>query len=46
MDEAESVWKSVLKRETIASLSNEFQADRFQEKVNSLQELINEKMVL
>ena len=46
MDEAESVWKSVLKRETIASLSNEIQADRFEEKVASLQKLIKEKMVL
>lgn len=46
MDEAESVWKNVLKRETIASLSNEIQSDRFEEKVASLQQLINEKMVI
>lgn len=46
MDEAESVWKTVLKRETIASLSKEIQADRFAEKVASLQKLINEKMVI
>jgi Rrf2 family protein len=46
MEEAESVWKSVLKRETIASLSDGIQTERFQEKVESLQELIREKMVL
>lgn len=46
MEEAESVWKSVLKRETIASLSDGIQTDRYQEKVESLQELIREKMVL
>lgn len=46
MDEAESAWKSVLKRETIASLSNEIQTARFEEKVESLQKLIREKMVL
>jgi Rrf2 family protein len=46
MEEAESVWKSVLKRETIASLSDGIQTERFQEKVESLQELIREKMIL
>jgi len=46
MGEAESVWRSVLKRETIASLSEGIQTERFQEKVESLQELIREKMVL
>jgi Rrf2 family protein len=46
MEEAESVWKSVLKRETIASLSDGIQTERFQEKVESLQVLIREKMVL
>ena len=46
MGEAESVWKSVLKRETIASLSDGIQTERFQEKVESLQELIRQKMVL
>ena len=46
MDEAETVWKTVLKRETIASLSNEIQADRFEEKLASLQKLIKEKMVV
>ncbi|WP_421102118.1 RrF2 family transcriptional regulator [Sporosarcina psychrophila] len=46
MIEAESVWKSVLKRETIASLSDGIQTERYQEKVEFLQELIREKMVL
>ena len=46
MDEAESVWRTVLKRETIASLSNEIQADRFQDQVASLKKMIAEKMVL
>ncbi|MEK4713095.1 MULTISPECIES: Rrf2 family transcriptional regulator [Sporosarcina] len=46
MGEAESVWKSVLKRETIASLSDGIQTERYQEKVEFLQELIREKMVL
>ena len=46
MDEAESSWKTVLKRETIASLFDEIQADRFRDKVISLQKLINKKMVL
>jgi Rrf2 family protein len=46
MDEAEDAWKTVLKRETIASLSDEIQADRFSEQVTALQELIREKMVL
>lgn len=46
MEEAESVWKSVLKRETIASLSEGIQTERFQQNVDSLQELIREKMVL
>lgn len=46
MDEAESAWINVLKRETIASLATEIQADRFRDKVVSLQEMIKEKMVL
>lgn len=46
MDEAEDAWKTVLKRETIADLSDRIQADRFQEKVISVQQLIEEKMVL
>ena len=43
MDEAESVWRTVLKRETIASLSNEIQADRFQEQVASLKKMASLK---
>ncbi|MEK5068192.1 RrF2 family transcriptional regulator [Sporosarcina sp. FSL K6-1508] len=46
MGEAESVWKSVLKRETIASLADGIQTERYQEKVEFLQALIREKMVL
>ena len=46
MDEAEDAWKTVLKRQTIASLSDEVQAERFQEQVATLQELIHKKMVL
>lgn len=46
MDEAETAWKTVLKRRTIASLADEIQADRFHEKVSALQQLIKEKMVL
>lgn len=46
MDEAELAWKTVLKRQTIAYLANEMHANRFQEKVASLQQLIKEKMVL
>ena len=45
MEEAESTWKSVLKQETIASL-NAKTSDRFQPKVQLLQEWIKEKMVL
>ena len=46
MGEAESAWKTVLKRETIASLSNEIHTNRFRTEVELLQELIHEKMVL
>ena len=46
MEEAESVWKSVLKRETIASLSEGMQTELIQQKVEHLQKIIREKMVL
>ena len=46
MDDAEDAWKTVLKRQTIASLSAEVRAERFQEQVATLQELIHKKMVL
>ncbi|WP_203247717.1 RrF2 family transcriptional regulator [Sporosarcina beigongshangi] len=45
MDEAESTWKSVLKRETMASLSSETM-NRFPEKMDGLKEWIKERMVL
>jgi len=45
MDEAELTWKTVLKRETIASLYGET-TNRFPEKVEGLKEWINERMVL
>lgn len=45
MNEAESSWKSVLKRETIASLSEKIN-DGFQPKMQLLQEWVKEKMVL
>lgn len=46
MSEAEVVWKTVLERETIATLAKEIEEDRFKEKLALLQKLINEKMVL
>lgn len=46
MDEAESAWKTVLKRQTIAGLADEIQENRFQEKVIAVQQLIQEKMVI
>lgn len=45
MDEAESTWRTILKRETIASLDEET-ANRFAGKVEDLKEWINLKMVL
>lgn len=45
MEEAESSWKSVLKRETIASLYEKIKDD-FKPKVQSLEEWIKENMVL
>ncbi|WP_318614608.1 Rrf2 family transcriptional regulator [Sporosarcina sp. YIM B06819] len=45
MDEAESTWKTVLKRETIASLYKET-TNRFPEKVEGLKEWAKERMVL
>ncbi len=46
MDEAESAWKTVLKRQTIADLIEDIQAERFKEKLATLQQLIEERMVL
>lgn len=45
MEEAESSWKSVLKRKTIASLYEEINKS-YQPKVQLLQEWVKEKMVL
>lgn len=45
MDEAELTWKTVLKRETIASLSAETM-NRFPEKMDGLKEWVKERMVL
>lgn len=45
MEEAESSWKSVLKRETIASLYEEIKVG-FKPKVQELEDWINTKMVL
>lgn len=45
MEEAESSWKSVLRRETITSLYEEIKKD-FPAKVEKLQQMIDEKMVL
>ena len=45
MEEAESSWKSVLKRETVASLYEEIN-ENYQPKVQLLQEWVKEKMVL
>ena len=45
MEEAESAWKTVLKRETIASLSNEMHSDRFKVQMKGLQAWLNEKLI-
>lgn len=45
MDEAESTWKTVLKRETIASLYEET-TNRFPAKMECLKVWVNENMVL
>ncbi|MGM7637171.1 RrF2 family transcriptional regulator [Bacillus sp. Hm123] len=46
MDEVESAWKYILKRETIASLYERIQVPKFQEKLVAVQQMINEKMIL
>ncbi|MBH5318467.1 Rrf2 family transcriptional regulator [Paenibacillus sp. GSMTC-2017] len=45
MEEAESSWQSVLKRETIASLNEDIKVG-FQPKMQLLQQWVKEKMVL
>lgn len=46
MDEAEASWKKVLKRETVASLTEEVQSDRFTNNMAELQKWVDEKMVV
>lgn len=46
MDEAESAWKSVLKKKTIASLVEDMHEKRFTKEVKELRGLVNEKRVL
>lgn len=46
MEEAEASWKAVLKRETIASLSADFFKEGYDDKITSLGNWIQEKMVL
>ncbi|MBP1989703.1 Rrf2 family transcriptional regulator [Paenibacillus eucommiae] len=46
MEEAETAWKSVLKRETVAYLAEEMKANRFKNKLESLQAWVKEKMVV
>lgn len=43
MNEAESAWKTVMKRETIASLAQKMEEERFQPKAAELQQWLNEK---
>lgn len=46
MDEAEDSWKSVLKRETIASLAEKLQAEQYSSRMDVLRKWLNEKMVV
>lgn len=46
MEEAESSWKSILKRETIASLTEEINKKCPKENLQMLKKIVNEKMVL
>lgn len=46
MDEAEASWKSVLKRETIASISEEFNSGRFEGQVEELQNWLDDRIVI
>ncbi|WKA54230.1 Rrf2 family transcriptional regulator [Planococcus shixiaomingii] len=45
MGEAEDAWKSVMKRDTIASLAYKMQEQRFQSKTENLKRWVQEKMV-
>ncbi|MNJ78771.1 hypothetical protein D3C77_766120 [compost metagenome] len=46
MEEAETAWKSVLKRETVADLAAEMQEKRFKSRLECLQSWVKEKMVV
>ena len=46
MGEAEEAWKSVLQRETVASLSKKVDVNQFRLNIEELQALVNEKMVV
>lgn len=46
MTEAETSWQSVLKRETIASLTEKIQSDQYKEQLNTLESWLDEKMVI
>ncbi|WP_052254525.1 Rrf2 family transcriptional regulator [Salinicoccus sp. YB14-2] len=46
MDEAEASWKKVLKRETIASLSEDINSRRFTDNITDLKKWVEEKMVV
>jgi len=46
MDEAEASWKSVLKRKTIASLTEDMHAEHLKNELKTLQLWIEEKMVI
>lgn len=46
MDEAESAWRAVMERETVASLARKMEEQRFQPKAAELQKWLNEKMLV
>ncbi|MGG0643363.1 Rrf2 family transcriptional regulator [Sporosarcina gallistercoris] len=46
MDDAEVAWKNVLKQKTIASLSEDMHADHLREELKTLEQWIEEKMVV
>ncbi|MFJ7755088.1 RrF2 family transcriptional regulator [Peribacillus muralis] len=46
MEEAETSWKTILKRETIASLNEEINKNCPKENLQMLKKVVNEKMVL
>jgi hypothetical protein len=45
MEEAETAWKSVMKRETIATLAEKMKEQRFLLKTETLKQWLQEKMV-